>query len=136
MKENKNTKKTWIQNGVFILIIITLYATGLHTEVIGFVQRGVLATGLMNPDIEEITHTKTPKTISNTIKADLNLKLMDSNGKITSLSNLKGKVILHKNFPLEAINLQNEIPQSEKGVFTIQIWMNKKLMAQNKFLKI
>ncbi|WP_339660480.1 TlpA disulfide reductase family protein [uncultured Polaribacter sp.] len=93
MKENKNTKKTWIQNGVFILLIITLYATGLHTEVIGFVQRGVLATGLMNPDIEEITHAKTPKSISNIIKADLNLKLMDSNGKITSLSDLKDKVI-------------------------------------------
>ncbi len=51
-KENKNNKKTWIQYGIFAIVAITLYATGLHTEVIGFAQRGLLATGLMNPDVE------------------------------------------------------------------------------------
>ncbi|QXP63459.1 TlpA disulfide reductase family protein [Polaribacter sp. HaHaR_3_91] len=93
MKKNKSAKKTWIQNGVFVLILITLYATGLHTEVIGFAQRGVLATGLMNPDVKEITHKKNSKTISEYTKADLNIKLIDSNGKIISLSDLKDKVI-------------------------------------------
>jgi thiol-disulfide isomerase/thioredoxin len=93
MKKNKNTKKTWIQNGVFVLILITLYATGLHTEVIGFAQRGVLATGIMNPDVKEITNKKNSKTISEYIKADLNIKLIDSHGKIISLSDLKDKVI-------------------------------------------
>ena len=93
MKKDKNTKKTWIKNGVFVFIIITLYATGLHTEVIGFVQRGVLATGLMNPDVKEITNKNASETISEYTKADLNVKLIDGDGKITSLSDLKDKVI-------------------------------------------
>ena len=93
MKKNKNTKKTWIQNGVFVCIIITLYATGLHTEVIGFVQRGVLATGLMNPNVNEITHKKDSETITEYAKANLNVRLMDAYGKITSLADLKDKVI-------------------------------------------
>lgn len=95
MKKERNTKKTWIQNGIFILIAVTLYATGLHTEVIGFVQRGVLATGLMNPDIKEITQVNKNETttVSESIKADLNLKLIDSDGKVSSLADLKGKVI-------------------------------------------
>lgn len=88
--KKKNTKKSWIQNGIFILIAIILYATGLHTEVIGFAQRGILATGFMNPDVEEITDHKTT---SEFIKADLNLKLVDKNGEITSLKSLKGNVI-------------------------------------------
>ena len=93
MKKNKNTNKTWIQNGVFVLILITLYATGLHTEVIGFAQRGVLATGIMNPDVKEITNKKNSKTISKYTKADLNIKLIDRHGKIISLADLKDKVI-------------------------------------------
>lgn len=57
-KKNKNNKKTWIQYGIFAVVALTLYATGLHAEVIGFAQRGLLATGLMNPDVEEITETR------------------------------------------------------------------------------
>ncbi|MDN6280771.1 MAG: redoxin domain-containing protein [Psychroflexus sp.] len=57
-KKNKNTKRTWIQYGIFAFIGITLYATGLHAEVIGFAQRGLLATGIMNPDVEEIAQTQ------------------------------------------------------------------------------
>jgi len=93
MKKNKNTKKTWIQNGVFILLLITLYVTGLHTEVIGFVQRGVLATGLMNPDVKEMIDTKPSETSSKKIKADLEIRLIDADGKITTLADLKDKVI-------------------------------------------
>lgn len=97
MKKDKNKeKKTWIQYGVFAVIAVILYATGLHTEVIGFAQRGLLATGLMNPDVEEITHMKSNNTTSPTPigpKADMNFKLIDVNGKVTSLQELKGKVI-------------------------------------------
>lgn len=92
MKLKKNSKKSWIQNGIFILVAILLYATGLHTEVIGFVQRGVLATGLMNPDLEKITPIKNSKPL-NKRKADFNLKMVDADGNMTSLAALKGKVI-------------------------------------------
>lgn len=96
---NKSAKKTWIQYGVFAAIAITLYATGLHTEVIGFAQRGLLATGLMNPDVTDITEVRHSENTSvagdspTATKADFSLKLMDRDGKVTSLADLKGKVI-------------------------------------------
>lgn len=95
-KEKKNTKKSWIKNGIFIAVLAILYFTGFHTEVIGFAQRGLLETGLMNPDIEEIAQVQNNENetnLSNSKKADLNLKLMDSEGNISSLKDLKGKVI-------------------------------------------
>ncbi len=101
-KKNKSTKKTWIQYGIFAVVAITLYATGMHTEVIGFAQRGLLATGLMNPDVAEIAQVRSnknengnkPETTTNpTTQADFNLKLIDKEGNTMSLEELKGKVI-------------------------------------------
>ena len=98
-KENKNNKKTWIQYGIFAIVAITLYATGLHTEVICFAQRGLLATGLMNPDVEEIAQVRNNEnngdmaSMANLTKADLDLKLIDAEGKTRSLEEFKGKVI-------------------------------------------
>lgn len=100
-KKNKSTKKTWIQYGIFAAVAITLYATGMHTEVIGFAQRGLLATGLMNPDLEEIAQVRNTAienmdkmaTVPKITQADFNFKLIDRNGKTISLEELKGKVI-------------------------------------------
>ena len=96
-KNNKNPKKSWIQYGIFAVVAVTLYTTGLHTEVIGFAQRGLLATGLMNPDVEaiaEVRHIENENvTVESAIKADFSLKLIDSEGNLTSLEALKGKVI-------------------------------------------
>ncbi len=98
-KENKSNKKTWIQYGIFAIVAITLYATGLHTEVIGFAQRGLLATGLMNPDVEEIAQVRNNEnnddkaSMPNVTKADFDLKLIDAEGKTRSLEEFKGKVI-------------------------------------------
>jgi thiol-disulfide isomerase/thioredoxin len=100
-KENKNKKKTWIQYGIFAVVAITLYATGLHTEVIGFAQRGLLATGLMNPDVEEIAKARSNEnenkaetaTMPDPTQADFNFKLIDKEGNTKSLADFKGKVI-------------------------------------------
>ena len=98
-KENKNKKKPWIQYGIFAIVAISLYTTGLHTEVIGFAQRGLLATGLMNPDIEEIAQVRKndknndEASMPNLTKADLNLKLIDAEGKKRPLKEFKDKVI-------------------------------------------
>ena len=100
-KKNKNSKKTWIQYGIFAVVAVTLYATGLHTEVIGFAQRGLLATGLMNPDVEEISQERSNEnenkgeavTMSDPIQADFNFKLIDREGNTISLEDFKGKVI-------------------------------------------
>lgn len=95
-KKEKNSKKTWIQYGIFAVVAITLYATGLHTEVIGFAQRGLLATGLMNPDVEEIAQVRNnadTAAMPNLTKADLNLKMIDAEGNPRSLQEFEGKVI-------------------------------------------
>ena len=82
----KNLKEFGIIGGVLLL----LFATGLHTEVFGFLQRGILATGLMKPEVEEKAEVamKTPVT-----KADLNMTLINSAGETVKMSDLKGKVI-------------------------------------------
>lgn len=99
INKHKNQKKTWMQYGIFAVVAITLYATGMHTEVIGFAQRGLLATGLMNPDVEGIAQARHDENESETAtmpehtKADFNLKLLDSDGHTISLEEMKGKVI-------------------------------------------
>lgn len=47
----KKELKEW---GIFIVIILTLYFTGLHTQVAAVAQRAVLATGIANPDTDPI----------------------------------------------------------------------------------
>ncbi len=51
MKKNKSLKRNLIEWGIILGIAAFLYLTGLYTEVIGSVQRIVLSTGLMKPDI-------------------------------------------------------------------------------------
>ena len=96
-KTKKESKKSWIQYGVFAIVAITLYTTGMHTEVIGFAQRGLLATGLMNPNVKDITEARhinnEASEMPKLTKADFNLKLIDRDGNVTSLEALKGKVI-------------------------------------------
>ena len=93
----KQKKMNLFQYGIFTVVAITLYITGLHTEIIGFAQRGLLATGLMNPNVEEITqirnNTSETTTLSDFKQADFNLKLIDDDGAIKSLADFKGKVI-------------------------------------------
>ena len=108
------TKKSLISNGIFAVAIILLFVTGAHTEVFGFVQRGLLQTGLMDPNVEEAieaiespkievipetTETpetgkkaETPETVT-LAKADFNLLMKDINGNRVSMEQFRGKVI-------------------------------------------
>lgn len=96
-KKKKNTQRTLIEYGVIAVVAITLYATGLHTEVIGFAQRGLLATGLITPNVEKAAQDKSDAnetaTASAPTPADFNLALMDEDGKTLSLADFEGKVI-------------------------------------------
>lgn len=87
---NRKMKKALIEYGVIGAVVLTLFLTGLHTEVFGFLQRGVLATGLMNPDVEE----NIPKE-NNTSdpQADFNMNLVNSKGEAFSMEEFRGKVI-------------------------------------------
>lgn len=80
-KERKISKeaKEWI---ILIAVGSFLYFTGLFTTVIGTLQRGILATGIMQPSLGQEMK-----------KASYDLLLEDLEGNRVSLSSLKGKTI-------------------------------------------
>lgn len=85
IKKKKSLKRELIEWGIFLGIIATLYLTGLHTDVIGFLQRGVLKTGLIKPDMET--------EMEDLPAASYDLKLMNESGEILDFQQLKGKTI-------------------------------------------
>lgn len=92
MKENtkKSVKKNLIEYGIIFAIFGGLYVTGLHTEVLGFLQRGILATGLMSLNLEK----KEDLALNDTNPdADFNVNLINSRGEKVAMEELKGKVI-------------------------------------------
>lgn len=86
---NKRLKRNLIEYGTIAVVLLALFLTGLHTEVFGFLQRGVLATGIMNPHVE----TEAPPTSEINPPADFNLKLINSSGDKVTLGQYRGKVI-------------------------------------------
>jgi thiol-disulfide isomerase/thioredoxin len=77
---------SWLRPTLYVLIPLTLYLTGLHTEVIGRVQQLGLATGLFQ-------HKATLPTAP-VPKADYALQLRTLDGQVTSLAQLRGKVVV------------------------------------------
>ncbi len=77
----KKEVKEW---GIFAIILLTLYFTGLHTEVAAFAQRAVLATGIANPDTDPIKDKE---------KAAYDFTLTGMDGSTLDFETLKGKVI-------------------------------------------
>ncbi len=71
-----------------IVFAVILFTSSLRAEVFGFIQRGVLELGIMNPDTTtETTKDKKAK------KASYKVKLLDQNGKKVDMADLKDKVI-------------------------------------------
>ncbi len=77
----KKELKEW---GIFAIILLTLYFTGLHTEVAAFAQRAVLATGIANPNTDPIIDKE---------KAAYDFTLTGMDGTTLDFKTLKGKVI-------------------------------------------
>ncbi len=77
----KKEVKEW---GIFAIILLTLYFTGLHTEVAAFTQRIVLATGIANPDTTPLEDKE---------KAAYDFTLTGLDGSTLDFETLKGKVI-------------------------------------------
>jgi thiol-disulfide isomerase/thioredoxin len=89
-KAGKKDKKaslnrSLIEWGVIIGVIGLLYITGWHTQVIGTMQRGLLATGLIKPDI--------PAETENLPDASREFYFADINGSVSSLKNFEGKAV-------------------------------------------
>ena len=83
---------------VIIIIFAGLYLTGLHTEVIGQVQRIILATGLIKPQVKAVSENTNlaDDTVSATAvlpAADYNFNLRTLGGEHVSMESLKGKVV-------------------------------------------
>ncbi len=82
MKLNKKIRKEVIEWSVFIGIIVILYITGLHTSLIGTLQRGILATGIIAPD------TEIEKS-----RASYHMTLVDLEGNSVDLADWKSETI-------------------------------------------
>ncbi|MCM4158637.1 TlpA family protein disulfide reductase [Antarcticibacterium flavum] len=87
---NKKKKKNLIEYGLILVIFAGLYFTGYHTEVLGFLQRGILATGIMNPDLDKDTNLADNKTQP---VADFSMSFINSKGERVDMEDLRGKVI-------------------------------------------
>lgn len=86
----KKTKKNLLEFSAFAGIILTLFLTGLHTEVFGFLQRGILETGIMNPEVEKKAASENLEALP---KANYNMDLINSRGEKVSMEQFRGKVI-------------------------------------------
>lgn len=80
---------------VMLAVFGLLYATGLHTEAIGQVQRLLLATGIRNAAVPETTAVPAATVAyeSNTPMAGTGFQMVDLEGNAVAFESLKGKVI-------------------------------------------
>jgi thiol-disulfide isomerase/thioredoxin len=72
-----------------ILVALLLYVTGWHTYVISVLQRGILATGLIRPNTEQMA----AKEEALPVKPDLNIELLDADGQVLNMQQFRGKVL-------------------------------------------
>ena len=83
-------KKAWWPYLLFALVYMVLYLTGTRAEVFGFMQRGLLATGLMRAQATEAP-AEAPVFLSAGADA---LVLEDAEGGLHRFSEFRGKAIL------------------------------------------
>ena len=81
----KKRRRSLIEWGAIIGVIAFLYFTGLHTTVIGTLQKGLLATGLIKPDIPSVTDTFPD--------ANRDFYMADKDGQVISLAHFEGEVV-------------------------------------------
>ncbi|MGO3707276.1 MAG: TlpA family protein disulfide reductase [Mesonia hippocampi] len=79
-----NIKKI-LNYGFWIAFVVVLFTGSLRAEVFGFIQRGLLEIGIMNPDTEQALESKTP--------ASYQMKVKNQNGEQIDFNDLKGKVV-------------------------------------------
>ncbi|HLR32259.1 MAG TPA: TlpA disulfide reductase family protein [Fodinibius sp.] len=82
-------KRTLLEWGGIAAVIAILYVTGLHTVVLGTMQRALLWTGLFDAEGPEVTSTDGPM-LSN---ADYQLQLTTPEGEQQMLQDFQGKVL-------------------------------------------
>lgn len=84
-KKSFFSERDLIEFGVIAGVAAFLYMMGWHTEVIGTIQRGLLATGIIRPDITVDE--------SEFQRANYNMPLLSMDGERMSLEDFEGKTI-------------------------------------------
>jgi thiol-disulfide isomerase/thioredoxin len=79
----KKFKREIVEWVIIVSIGLGLYVTGLHTQVIGFVQRAVLSTGIITPDFD--AHAAE--------EVSYDFQLFDVNGERVFFEDYKGKTV-------------------------------------------
>ena len=87
MAISRKVKKEFIEWGILLGIVGFLYLTGLHTEVAGFLQRIILSTGIIQPDIENNKHA-----ITTLESYDFKVKSLE-NEEVLNFSEFKGELV-------------------------------------------
>ncbi len=123
--------KEW---GIFAGVLIFLYATGLHTELAGGMQRLLLMTGLMD------ANERVP--IEEQISTDYQLHLQDINGENVSLSNFKGEVVFINFWATWCPPCRAEMPEiqalyqeQKKDVVFLMVALDKDFEKAKKFVQ-
>ena len=80
----KTMNKTVKELLIVIVVFVILNVTGLLSEVVGLVQRAVLFTGIMNPDVEAILEPE---------EADYSLIMTNMEGERVVFSDFRDKTI-------------------------------------------
>lgn len=90
-KSNKKSgfKRTLMEWGGIAAVFAILFFTGLHTEVLGTMQRAMLWTGLFDAETEEVTTTDGPMLTENAY----NMPLTTPEGEQVRLGDFKGNVL-------------------------------------------
>lgn len=84
-QKKRSRNRSLMEWGAVIAIGATLYFTGLHTQVMGTLQKGLLATGLVKPSIPEIT--------DGWPDASREFYFVDEHSRMRSLADFEGDVI-------------------------------------------
>jgi len=132
---SKKVKKEIRDWAIFAGVLLTLYLTGLHTDVAAFAQRMVLATGIANPDTE-VAEEKT--------KAAYDFTLTHLDGETLNFEDLRGKVVFI-NFwatwcapcvaEMPSINNLYNIYADSQEVIFVMINVENKVDKARKFIK-
>ncbi|OGX88685.1 TlpA family protein disulfide reductase [Hymenobacter glacialis] len=86
---NRKTLTSWLPLALFALVMLS----PLRPIVLGGLQRGLLATGLMKADVPMAPANEMPVVLANNSAYPHNLPMTTLDGKAVNLSDLKGKVV-------------------------------------------
>ncbi|WP_247236539.1 TlpA disulfide reductase family protein [Telluribacter sp. SYSU D00476] len=98
---------------VILVVFGFLYVTGLHTPIIGHIQRLILATGLMNPALPETTEMEAANAAAYP-QTGYPFTMSTLDGKTVTLESLRGKVVFLNQWATWCPPCRAEMPAIEK----------------------